>query len=229
MRRHYRNHNAPGYTRPNGDTRRRRRRIVDPSVDPNQQTHMADPSHPVIRDSPPGGYDSDGYESDYSKSYPSNIPDYVSIRASQEKSPHLSHHRQGSASSIPAQNSYGPPPIPQQYQYPPPASSHKQTGSPRHHPYSIPETRSYTPAGSSFHSSSPSPSPSPLLPDSTTTSEGLKASKDPAYSASIPYLRTVTDARAVSTTLRPAFEPPAPASRSAAVRHSYAGHASVGW
>ncbi|KAH6899511.1 hypothetical protein BKA70DRAFT_1437320 [Coprinopsis sp. MPI-PUGE-AT-0042] len=229
MRRHYRNHNAPGYTRPNGDTRRRRRRIVDPSVDPNQPSHMVDPSHAVVRDSPPGEYESDGYESDYSKPYPSDVPDCVTMHPSQEKSRHLSHHRQGSASS--SQNGYGPPPIPHQYQYPPPPSAHSsrtQTSSPRHHPYAIPETRSYTPAGSSFHSSSPSPSPSPPIPASTS-SEGQKPSKDPAYSASIPYLRTVTDARAVSTTLRPAFEPPAPASRSAGVRHSYAGHASGGW
>ncbi|TFK22867.1 hypothetical protein FA15DRAFT_671045 [Coprinopsis marcescibilis] len=128
--------------------------------------------------------------------------------------------------SQPHSRSHHHQPTVQQYQYPPPAGyyhphsqSHRESSSrhyassshrgshqyppqvsPRHHPYPLPSGRPYTPAGSSFHSSSPSPSPSPPPHHHAHA----VSHKEPVYSASIPYLRSATQSQ-VSTTLRPAF------------------------
>ncbi|KAG2014333.1 zinc finger and SCAN domain-containing protein 5 [Coprinopsis cinerea AmutBmut pab1-1] len=163
------------------------------------------------------------------------------------------HHSSRHPEDVPHQYQYPPPPPgygshhsppPPPSHYPPhrysPSMSyhHDYPRSPRHHPYPLPGTRSYTPAGSSFHSSSPSPSPSPPLhtPSSHPSRSHSHSHphshphgpptihKEPIYTASNPYLRTVTENRIVSTTLRPAFaSTPARAPEPPSSRHSYSG------
>jgi len=212
MRRHYRNHTTPGFSRAQPNDNRRKRRQVDaldtlshpmPVVDqayrkPHPASMMLSPPISHFSASDDSEYDSDmeAYsvqerdELDYRTKSPAYRPT-TTLTQSMARVPAVS--------------------VKPQHGFPPYGATSRYHQ--RHHPYGDTHSRPLTP-GSSLHSSSPSNSPSPRLVHSSippaaynghhSYSQLHPTKREQKYNPSAPYIHSLADTR-VSTALRPAF------------------------
>jgi hypothetical protein len=197
MRRHYRNHTTPGFSRAQPADSRRKRRRVDNTLNPSSfptvnhhHHHQADLMPPISHFSPSDD-DSDD-ESDR---------DIVSTIGKRDEL--VDYHTKAPAYNLTQSMARVTVTKPQQQlEFPPYGATSRYRQPSSSYPYG--DTRS-------LHSSSPSnsstSSPSPHLQHAATTPVDGRhpyTKRDHKYNPSAPYMHSVADTR-VSTALRPAY------------------------